>query len=60
MESFNLIPSRIEIKYFDKTGRSTTKECAVTMIVTEYDRNDNVLRSLMSAKSQTDTNHNAE
>lgn len=49
----DLIPNRIELEYFDKYGRSTTKENAVTVIVIEYDKDNNIINKLMSAIEQT-------
>jgi len=46
------IPARIEIFYFDKAGVPTTKENAATVVLTEYDENGTVLRSMLAAKSQ--------
>jgi hypothetical protein len=53
MEKFrNVLPERIEINYYDKMDRLTAKDKAVKVVITEYDVNGQVIRSLMSALSQ--------
>ncbi len=52
MEKFgDSLPERIEINYYDKMDRLTDKDKAVKVIITEYDENDQIIRSLMSALS---------
>ncbi len=54
MEYENPIPSRIEIRYYDKFGRPTDQENAVKVIITEYNEAGEEIRGLLSAKSQTE------
>ena len=52
MEYTDSVPDRIEITYFDRKGRATDKEKAVTMLVSEYDMDGKLLRQYLSAVSQ--------
>ena len=52
MEYTDSVPDRIEITYFDRKGRATDKEKAVTMLISEYDAAGNLLRQFLVAVSQ--------
>ena len=52
MEYTDSVPDRIEITYFDRKGRATDKEKAVTMLISEYDAAGNLLRQFLVAISQ--------
>jgi hypothetical protein len=47
----NSLPKRLEINYYDKMDRLTEKDKAVKVVITEYDENDQEIRSLMCALS---------
>ncbi|MDF2634175.1 MAG: hypothetical protein K0R78_1049 [Pelosinus sp.] len=52
MDDFkNTLPNRIEMNYYDKMDRLTEQENAVKVVITEYDENNQVIRSFMSALS---------
>ena len=52
MEYSDSVPDRIEITYFDRKGRAVDRDKAVTMLITEYDANGNLLRQFLAAVSQ--------
>lgn len=52
MEYTDSVPDRNEITYFDRKGRATDKEKAVTILISEYDAAGNLLRQFLSAVSQ--------
>ena len=52
LEYADSVPDRIEITYFDRKGRATDKDKAVTMLVCEYDADGKLLRQYLAAVSQ--------